>query len=307
MKKIGAVIAITLIMLIQAAAPAFAAGFAIESTTPEDGAKNTTKENLCVKIIFTSEVGNDESVEANKDAFRIVDNKCKELPSLIYYNKENPKYVLILSDTTKIPASGDGAIKDDTEYTCVLDANFRDNEGNTLGEEQKISFTTMNQGRGMIVYMILMVGMMLAMVVITVIQTKREAEKSAQKEVTAEPFNPYKEAKQSGKSVEQVIKEHEKESQKGDGIFGLLGGSQKEETAEEELPKRDGNCYRVKKPQPISACGSTYKTGRKAKAEAEAKKREAEKQARKAEGYSKKKSDKKDDNNKAKKKKGGRK
>ena len=41
--------------------------------------------------------------------------------------------------------------------------------------------------------------------------------------------------------------------------------------------------------------------------EAEAKKREAEKQARKAEGYNKKKSDKKDDGNNKKKKKGGRK
>lgn len=306
MKKIVSVIAVTLIMIITTAVPAFAAGFAIESTTPEDGAKNTTKENLCVKIIFTSEVGNDKSAEANKDAFKIVDNNGKELPSLIYYNKENPKYVLVLTDTTKIPVSGDGAIQDDTEYTCVLAADFQDNDGNTLGEEQKISFTTMNQGRGMIVYMVLMIGMMVAMVVITVIQTRREAEKSAEKEVAQEPFNPYKEAKQSGKSVEQVIKEHEKESQKGDGIFGLLGGGQKAEEEEEE-PKYDGNCYRVKKPQPISAAGSTYKTGRKAKAEAEAKKREAEKQARKAEGYSKKKSDKKDDNNKSKKKKGGRK
>ena len=63
----------------------------------------------------------------------------------------------------------------------------------------------------------------------------------------------------------------------------------------------------VKKPQPISAAGSTYKTGRKAKAEAEAKKREAEKQARKAEGYSKKKSDKKKEANNSGKKKGGKK
>lgn len=307
MKRIGTIIVITLIMIVYTAVPAFAAGFAIESTTPEDGAKNTTKENLCVKINFTSEVGSEESIEANKDAFRIVDAKGKEFPSLIYYNKENPKYVLILADTTKIPVSGDGAIKDDTEYTCILDADFRDNEGNTLGEETKITFTTMNQGRGMIVYMILMVGMMVAMVAITVIQTKRDAEKSNEKEEPSEPFNPYKEAKQSGKSVEQVIREHEEESKKGGGVFGLLGGSSKSEEPEEEEPKSDGDCYRVKRPQPISAAGSTYKTGRKAKAEAEAKKREAEKQARKAEGYSKKKSDKKDDQNRSKKKKGGRK
>ena len=310
MKRIGSIIAVTLIMIITTAMPAFAAGFSIESTTPEDGARNTTKENLCVKINFTSEVGNDESIEANKDAFRIIDNKGKEFPSLIYYNKENPKYVLILADTTKIPQSGDGSIKDDTEYTCILDADVRDNDGNTLGTEQKISFTTMNQGRGMIIYMVLMVGMMVAMMVFTVIQTKKDAEKQAEEKVREETFNPYKEAKQSGKSVEQVIAEHEKESQKGDGLFGgLLGGSkEKDEEEKEERGKRDGEYYLVKRPQPISAAGSTYKTGRKAKAEAEAKKREAEKKERKAEGYSKKKSEKKKEaNNKSGKKKGGKK
>lgn len=303
MKKIASIIAITLIM-IMTAAPAFAGTFGIESTTPENGAKNTTKENLCVKIIFTSEVGNDESVEANKDAFKIVNSDGKELPSLIYYNKDNPKYVLVLADTTKIPVSGDGAIKDNTEYTCILDAGFRDNDGNTLGSEQKISFTTMDQGKGMIVYMVLMVGMMVAMVVITVLQTRKEAEKSAVSEKDAEPFNPYKEAKQSGKSVAQVIAEHEKEEQKEGGILGGLLGGSKAAQPEETEEKRDGDYYRVKKPRPISAAGSTYKTGRKAKAEAEARKREEEKQARKAEGYTKKKSDKKTQDTK--KKKGGR-
>ena len=310
MKRIGSIIAITLIMIITTAAPAFAGTFGIESTTPEDGAKNTTKENLCVKINFTSEIGNDESIEANKDAFRIIDKNGKEFPALIYYNKENPKYALILADTTKIPQSGKNAIKDDMEYTCILDADFRDNDGNTLGTDQKISFTTMNQGRGMIIYMVLMVGMMVAMMVATVIQTKKDAEKQAEAAVKKEEtFNPYKEAKQSGKSVEQVIVEHEKESQKGDGLLGgLLGGSkEKQDEEKEERGKRDGEYYCVKKPQPISAAGSTYKTGRKAKAEAEAKKREAEKQARKAEGYSKKKSDKKKEANNSGKKKGGKK
>ncbi len=298
MKKTGTIIAALLIMIMTTLTPCFAADFRIESTTPENDAKNTTKENLCVKIFFTTEVGNEESVSANADAYRIVSSEGKELPSRIYYNKKDPTYVLILADTTKIPATGKNAIQDDTEYTCILDADFRDNEGNTLGEEQKISFTTMNQGRGMMVYMILMIGMMVAMMGFTIYQTKKDAEKQAaemmkQKE---EAFNPYKEAKLTGKSVEQVIAEHEKKAKK----------EKKEEPKERDKDaKRDGEYYCVKKPQPISAAGSTYKTGRKAKAEAEAKKREAEKQARKAEGYAKKKSEKKDDGKK--KKKGGRK
>jgi len=297
-RRIGTIIAAVMALMIVGTATCFAADFRIDSTTPEDGAKNTTKENLCVKIFFNQEVGNDESVEANKDAFRIVDADGKEFPSLIYYNKEEPKYVLILADTTKIPESGDGAIQDATEYTCIIDGSFRDNNGDTLGEEQRISFTTMNQGQGMIVYMVLMVGMMVAMMGMTFWQTKKEAEEQAREKIKEVGFNPYKEAKETGKTVEQVIAEHEKKNKK----------NEKKAAAQEiEDQKRDGDYYRVKRPQPISAAGATYKTGRKAKAEAEAKKREAEKQQRKAEGYSKKKSDKQENDNNKKKKKGGRK
>lgn len=296
MKKIGTILAAVMILLIACTQICFAADFHIESTVPEDGAKNTTKENLCVKIFFNQEVGNEECVEANKDAFRIVDEKGKEFPSLIYYNKKDPKYVLILADTTKIPESGKGAIQDATEYTCIIDSNFRDNNGDTLGEEQKISFKTMNQGQGMIIYMVLMVGMMVAMMGLTFYQTKKEAEEEAKRKVKEAGYNPYKEAKETGKTVEQIVAEHEKKDKK----------NKKEEAAEEKEEKMDGSCYRVKRPQPISKAGSTYKTGRKAKAEAEARKREEEKQQRKAEGYSKKKSDKAEPDNK-KKKKGGKK
>lgn len=295
-KRISTIIAALMVLMILGAEACFAAGFGIESTTPENGAKNTTKENLCVKIIFTEEVGNDESAAANKDKFKIVDENGKEFPALIYYNKEDPKYALILADTTKIPESGKEAIQDATEYTCVIDSDFRDNAGDTLGQEQRISFTTMNQGQGMIVYMVLMVGMMVAMMGLTFYQTKKEAEEQAREKIKEAGFNPYKEAKETGKTVEQVIAEHEKKDKK----------NKKPELEEKQEEPLESDHYRVKRPRPISEAGSTYKTGRKAKAEAEARRMEEEKQQRKAEGYGKKKSDKQEADNK-KKKKGGKK
>lgn len=295
-KRISTIIAALMVLMILGAEACFAAGFGIESTTPENGAKNTTKENLCVKVIFTEEVGNDESAAANKDKFRIVDENGKEFPALIYYNKEDPKYALILADTTKIPESGKEAIQDATEYTCIIDADFRDNNGDTLGTEQKISFTTMNQGQGMIIYMVLMVGMMVAMMGMTFWQTKKEAEEEARQKINEAGFNPYKEAKETGKTVEQVIAEHEKKDKK----------NKKPEIEEKQEETLESDHYRVKRPRPISEAGSTYKTGRKAKAEAEARRMEEEKQQRKAEGYGKKKSDKQETDNK-KKKKGGKK
>ena len=124
--------------------------------------------------------------------------------------------------------------------------------------------------------------------------SKEESKEAVEKEAVASELPSKKEAKKSDNKKVDDSKKNEKKA-------GLLGSGKEPEQEE----KMDGDCYRVKKPQPISAAGSTYKTGRKAKAEAEAKKREAEKQQRKAEGYSKKKSDKKEIDTK--KKKGGKK
>ena len=282
-KNIAALIAAAMAILMISAQASFAADFAIDHTYPEDGATNTTKENMCVKVFFTSDVGNKDSRAANKDAFKITNSKGKEIPSVIYYNKKDSKYALIHIDTTKVPQTGKNAIKDDTDYICTISGSFRDNEGNTLGEDQVIKFKTMNQGRSMMIYMVLMMVFMVAMVVFTVIQSRKQLMEAAEAGDDS-AFNPYKEAKRTGKTVEQVIREHEKKGEKS-GLAALLSGSSDEDDEGEELP--EGH-YRVKSPRPISAAGSEYKTGRKAEAEAEAAKREKEKAERKAKGYTKK-------------------
>lgn len=284
--ELVAALGVVLIITIMMTGTVFADGFAIESTYPETGATNTTKENMCVKVNFTAEVGNDASRSANKNAFKITDSKGKEVPSVIYYNKKDPKYALIHIDTTKVPQSGKNAIKDDAEYICTITKDFQDNNGNTLGQDTVVKFTTMNQGRGMIVYMVLMVGMLVIMGVFTVMQSRKQMQQ-AEADDGDETFNPYKEAKKTGKSVEQVIQEHEGKGKKS-GIAALLSGGSGSKTEEEEEELPEGH-YAVKRPHPISEAGSKYKTGRKAKAEAEAKKKAAAKAKRKAEGYGKKK------------------
>ena len=301
MKRIGSILCIAFMMVMMAGTLVFAEDFKIEDTVPGSGAKNTTKENMCVKVIFSSDVGNADSREANKGAFRIVSEDGKEIPSLVYYNKKNPKVALISIDTTKVPETGKDAIQDNTKYICTIDGDFTDNHGHTLGEDKVIEFTTMNQGRDMMVYMIIMVVFMVAMIVFTVIQSRKQLMESAESGDDDGPFNPYKEAKRTGKTVEQVIKEHEKKDGGGGPLAGLLGGgSAEEEDEEDELPE---DHYRVKGPRPISAAGSAYKTGRKARAAEEAKKREAEKAERKSKGYAKKSKKKTETKGKGKKKK----
>ena len=286
MKRIGIVLSLVLAMLVMMTAVSFGAeDFSIVSVNPEDGATNTTKDNMCVKVTFSTEVGNDASKKANEGKFRITDEEGTEYPTRIYYNKTNQKYALILIDSTEVPRSGDGSIKDNTTYICTIDEDFVDNNGTPLGEDalRKVSFKTMNQARNSSIYMVMMFLMMGMMVFFTMRGTKKkdgEEGNSMMKELT---FNPYKEAKRTGKSVEEVIREHEKEM-----VKARRKAERKAQTAANPMdPHRSGEAYRVKKPAPASAGGSTFKTGRKAAWEAKQAQRAAEKAARKASNYAK--------------------
>ena len=298
MKKIFRVLIIAALLVSAMTAMSFADnGFSIESTYPVSGTKNTTKDNICVKFYFTSDVGNDASKAANADKFQIVDEEGTVIPSRIVYNPDDPKYAIVVVDTTKVETLGkkrEGVISilDDTTYTCTISEDFQDNNGNKLGADANrvIEFKTINAGRNTSIYMVMMFVMMGGMFVFSAFQMKKQAEdkKDTDKNVKEEAFNPYKEAKKTGKSVEELIAEHEKEEEKkrkkkakkSHSIFG----------SNEDLsdPRRHGLAYRVSKPAPISAAGSGFKTGRKALYEEELKRIEAEKQRRKTEGYEKK-------------------
>ena len=50
-------------------------------------------------------------------------------------------------------------IRDNTEYTLTVSGELTDNEGNTLGQDQNVTFKTLNQGRSTQIYMIMMIVM----------------------------------------------------------------------------------------------------------------------------------------------------
>ena len=159
MKRIGAMLSAILVIVMMTGVMSFGAeNFKIDKTFPEDGTKNTIKDNMCVKVFFSKEVGNDASKKANRNAFKITDSSGKEFPSIIAYDKKNPKYALILVDTTKVKTVGKGkyVLQDDTEYTCTISKDFVDNNGNSLGKDEKITFKTINQSRNTMIYMVMM-------------------------------------------------------------------------------------------------------------------------------------------------------
>lgn len=271
MKRIGSVICLAALIITMTVSAAFAAGASslnIVETYPDDGQKNTSIENMSVKLFFDKEMGNKSSQKANENCFKITDNKGNELPIRVFYNPDDSKEVMVLADAVKIAENKDLSVKDNTEYTLYISGDVTDNQGNTLGADQKITFTTLNQSWNTQVYMIMMVVMFGGMFFFMSRQTKKQMEKQKEEVTKEEPFNPYKEAKKTGKSVQEVIEAHEKEMAKK-AKKAAKHAKDEDDDDDEDYEEDNGN-YKVKWPRPVSAGGSSYITGRKAQAEARA-------------------------------------
>lgn len=289
MKRIGSVLCLVLLMIMMTASVCFGAqDLKIEKSYPRDTQENTSKENMGVKLWFNNDMGNKTSEKANKKAFSITDSKGNKIPIRVFYNPKDSKEVMVLADAVKIAENKDLVIKDNAEYTLHIAADVTDNDGNTLGKEQKITFKTMNQAKNTQIYMVMMVIMFGAMFMFSSRQAKKkmEEEKVNAKE---EPFNPYKEAKRTGKSVDEVIAAHEKEMAKK--AKKAARHAKPEDDEDDDDYEEDNGNYKVKGPRPITAGGGTYITGRKALAEARKAEEErlAKRRAANAKGKKKKK------------------
>lgn len=251
-------------------------GFEIVETYPADGAKNAAVENLGVKFTFSSPIDAEANHEANAKCFSLIGPEGNTLPTKIYYNPKDSTQLLLLYDTTETgPLTGGSS----EHYQVKVSGNLVDNEGNVLGQDINIGFDTINQTFNTGVYMVIMVLMMGGMVFFTTRQARKKAAEGTQdgRAPKEEAFNPYKEAKRTGKSVAEVTAIHEREVAKAEAKAAKKNVREYDEDYEDEEEFDNGN-YKVKGPRPISAGGSSYITGRKALAEA--KKAEEERLAR---------------------------
>ncbi|MBQ1396360.1 MAG: Ig-like domain-containing protein [Eubacterium sp.] len=276
-----------LVIMIVAACTAFADGSGLElvESYPKDQQKNTSVENLSVKLTFNNPVTAKANQDANDKCFSLTDAEGTSLPIKVYYNPKNDKEVLVLFDTD----SGQ-AISSNSEYTFKISGDFTDDQGNTLGADKTLTFTTLNQKLNTSIYMIMMVVMMGGMFFFSSRQARKQQQEGAGAagNVPAKdaPFNPYKEAKRTGKSVAEVMAEHNREVEK-QAAKEARKNAKKVETEEEEEEMTFPGRYRVHGPRPIAAAGAKYVTGRKAIAEA--KKAEEERLAKRRAANQKKK------------------
>jgi len=279
MKRIGIILSLSIMIVLSAASFCFAQGLTLESVFPEEGTSNLTMTNVAVKLKFSENMTSEEAQAANEDCFKITNEKGKKISYRTLYNaKKYPDEIwLQITDT----------LENNTEYKLVISGKIVSSAGNTLDDGQTLHFSTRDSKQDNNVYMIMMLLMVVGMVVFTSLETRHKLKKEMAEKQTAEDFkvNPYKEAKKTGKSVEEIIAKTEHEKAKAEKHRQKAEKEAAEEAAEARAhghgkTAADDGRRKVKAKKPISAAGvqTPQSIIEKNKARAEAK---AKEQARK--------------------------
>ena len=251
MKRVSLIAILTAVMIMAASVMCFADDeLKLMSSYPEDGQKNTSMENLGVKLTFNHPINTPEAKKANLDKFAIYDEDGKAVPVEILFSDKNDGLVLVLADIDK-----GFTAKNNSEYKLVISKGVVDNDGRELAGEQTVTFKTYNQKVNNMVNMVMMFVMFGGIMLLSVRQQNMKEEEEAPKDAPKEAaFNPYREAKRTGKTVDEVkaeqAKKEEKEAKKK---------ARRKKKTEEPQEKKIENCaqylnnvYHVHAPAPVS-------------------------------------------------------
>ncbi len=198
-----------------------------------------------MKLFFSKDVTNELAKQTDEKAIKLIDANDKKVPIDIYFSNKEEGMILVAADTT-----ANYKVLNNSEYRLVIDKSFAADDGTTLSEPVEVKFTTLNQKMMMSVNMGMMFAMMALIMFITVKQQKDSLKKTTGKEELPPQFNPYKEAKRTGKTIEEVTAEHEKKMAK------LAKKKAKKAKDEPEYVKNIvcadylNNVYKVKAPAP---------------------------------------------------------
>lgn len=271
MRRISAFICVMMMAITMLAPAAFAAdnnndaaantsGFKIVSSSPEDGAEGVAVDNLSVKIYFSKAMmpKNKNIRKANAGQFVLKDENGNKIPVKVYYSEEEEGLLLVAADTFS-SGNKNQKVKGDTKFILTIGSKLQASDGTMLGQQETISMKTLNQSRSTMIYMILMGLMMAGMVFFTIRGNKKEESKKKEERDLKEGVNPYKEAKKSGKSVEQVVAKQSKKKAKKEE--NLRRQKEAEEAIEAEIIEkiRKESNKRVSAPKSIEAAGSKLK------------------------------------------------
>lgn len=243
-----AVLAAVMIMASQAFCWA-ADGLTLVSSYPEDGQTNTSMENLGVKLTFSNPINSDEAKAADESLFKITDEDGEDVPIKVLFSESDDGLVLVSGDV-----NAGFTAKNNAEYTLTIDGGLVDNEGNTLGKTETITFRTYNQKVNNWVNMGMMFIMFGGIMFLTIRQNNKKEEEEKQDE-PKEVFNPYKEAKRTGKSVEEVKAEQAKKEEKEARKKARRNKKEEETPSEKKIENCAAllnNVYHVHAPAPVN-------------------------------------------------------
>lgn len=262
MKRIGAIVCLIMMLVLMSASVCFAGqgDLVIKEQYPKDGATGTAVENASIKIWFNQDVRpkTTEIRKANKKAVHLVDEKGKEVPIYVAYSGKEEGLMMVLS-------SNEAKIEGKTKYTLTIDQSFQATSGDTLAEGNKVTFKTLDQSQTMRVNMIMMVVMMVGMIFFSTKSMKKQMEKENAEKGKQETVNPYKEAKRTGKSVEEIVEKDRKNKEKQAAAAAKREAKRAKVIKEEEEDSEvSSSNKRVAGPRPISAAGGKYKAPKKA-------------------------------------------
>ncbi|MCB6994274.1 Ig-like domain-containing protein [bacterium 210820-DFI.6.37] len=269
MKRIGAILCLALMTVFMSASVCFAGqgDLVIKDQYPKDGATGTAVENASIKIWFNQDVKpkTQDIRKANKKAIKLVDEKGKSVPIYVAYSPDEEGLMMVLS-------SENAQIKGDTKYTLTIDSSFQATSGDTLAKGDKVAFKTLNQSQATTVNMVMMAVMMVGMIFFSSRSMKKQMEKEKNEKGKQETVNPYKEAKRTGKSVEEIVEKDKKNKEKQAAAAAKRAAKREKERQEEEaaaLEEAKSSNKRVAGPRPISAAGGKYKAPKKTQKKAQ--------------------------------------
>ncbi|MHC1723236.1 MAG: Ig-like domain-containing protein [Aminipila sp.] len=265
-KRIGAIVALTLLMVMMTTTLCFAGTLELEDSYPRNGDKGMQVENSGVKLYFNQNMINKNNEAANLKCVKLTDPKGKKLPIRVLYSPKEKGLVLVLVDKQTLLS--------DSTYRLSVSGDIESASGDTLGEDVHIKFNTVDTSASMKANMVMMGLMMVAVIWASSKAAKKKDEKEKEEATVDDKVNPYKVAKETGKSVEAIVAKDQKDKEKHrKKMEKKLAKEAQDEVLDDNVISNDNK--RVKGARPISAGGSTYITGRKAAAE-EAARRKAQ-------------------------------
>lgn len=247
MKRIGAIISLSMLIVLLASSLSFATGLTLVSTYPEDGEGGLQAANVAIKMIFSENMTGEQAKNANTNGFKITNAEGETIDYDVLYNAQKYPNEIWLQITENLV--------DNMEYTVKISEDLQSTAGNSLDEEVTLKFSTRDTSADSNGYMVLMVLMVVGMVVFTAWDTKRNLKKESGETEEDKKVNPYKEAKKTGKSVEEIIAKTEQEKAQAEKRKAKAGKKQSVNDKTEEATDVKEGVKKVKQRKPISAIG----------------------------------------------------